>query len=399
MLYDIVVVGGGVVGLATALRLKESKPALKIALLEKENGLARHQTGNNSGVIHSGLYYKPGSLKAQNCINGYAQLLDFCNKEEIPYELCGKIVVATRQDELERLENLYQRGLQNGLSEIKKIGASEIKDYEPYASGIAGIWVPYTGIVDFKEVCRKYAEIFQNRYEGEIFLNQKVKNIIKKDNTCEVVTADKTYQTRLVINTAGLHSDAIALLNQKIDVRIIPFRGEYYEVKKDKHYMVKNLIYPVPDPAFPFLGVHFTRRITGEIEAGPNAVFAFKKEGYKKTDFNAKEFFGALTWPGFQKVMMKYWKMGLGEYYRSYNKNAFTKALQRLMPDIQKDDLATGGAGVRAQACTREGNLIDDFLIFEDTAIINVLNAPSPAATASLSIGKTISEMAIKKLS
>ncbi|MDP4207421.1 MAG: L-2-hydroxyglutarate oxidase [Bacteroidota bacterium] len=399
MQYDIVIIGGGVVGLATAYKLKETKPELSIALLEKENELAKHQTGNNSGVIHSGIYYKPGSLKAKNCINGYKLLLDFCDREKILYELCGKIIVATREDELERLEALYERGLQNGLTEIKKISAAEIKEYEPHANGIAGIWVPYTGIIDYKDVCEKYAELFTNKYKGDIFLNQKVIDIKPNTGNCTIITKDKTFNAKLVINTAGLHSDQIALLTRKIDVRIIPFRGEYYEVKKEKHNLVKNLIYPVPDPAFPFLGVHFTRRLKGGIEAGPNAVFAFKKEGYKKTDINLKEMSSALSWPGFQKVMWKYWQMGMGEYYRSFNKSAFTKALQRLLPDINKADLIPGGAGVRAQACTRDGALIDDFLIYEDPQIINVLNAPSPAATASLSIGTTISEMAISRFS
>lgn len=397
MLYDITIIGAGIVGLATAYRLKESNPNLKIVLLEKENGLAQHQTGNNSGVIHSGIYYKPGSLKAQNCISGYKQLLDFCNKEGIPYELCGKIIVATRNDELERLENLYQRGIQNGLTEIKKISGDEIKNYEPYAAGIAGIWVPYTGIIDYKDVCQKFAEIFVDRFQGEIQLNQKVTGIKTVNQSCEVLTKDKTYQTKLVINTAGLYSDEIARLTRKTEVKIIPFRGEYYEVKPEQHHLVKNLIYPVPDPAFPFLGVHFTRRLKGGIEAGPNAVFAFRKEGYKKSDIKMNELFGAFAWPGFQKVMWKYWKMGLGEYYRSFNKNAFTKALQRLLPEIQRNDLIPGGSGVRAQACTRDGSLIDDFLIYDDQHVINILNAPSPAATASLSIGKTISEMALKR--
>jgi L-2-hydroxyglutarate oxidase len=396
MQYDVVIIGGGIVGLATAFKLKESKPELKVALLEKENGLAKHQTGNNSGVIHSGLYYKPGSLKAQNCINGYKLLLEFCNKEGIPYELCGKIVVATEENELPRLENLYQRGIQNGLTEIRKITPEEIRKYEPHASGIAGIWVPYTGIIDFKDVCAKYSEIFTSRYGGEIYLNHKVVDIKIESNGCQVVTNNETFRSKLVINTAGLYSDKIARMTRKIDVRIIPFRGEYYEIKKDKHYLVKNLIYPVPDPAFPFLGVHYTRRLKGGIEAGPNAVFALKKEGYKKTDIKISELLQSLSWPGFQKVMLKYWKMGIGEYYRSFNKNAFTHALRKLLPEIQKSDLKPGGSGVRAQACTREGSLIDDFLIYNDPNIINVLNAPSPAATASLSIGSTISKMALE---
>ncbi len=397
MQYDIIIIGGGIVGLATAYKIKEARPDLKIALLEKENGLAKHQTGNNSGVIHSGIYYKPGSLKATNCITGYYELLKFCNAENIPYELCGKIIVATHEEELPRLEDLYQRGIQNGLTEIRKINATEIKEFEPYANGIAGIWVPYTGIIDYRDVCDKYADIFVNRYQGDIFLEQKVIDINTANNSCEVITTNKTHQTRLVINTAGLYSDKIAQLTRNIDVRIIPFRGEYFGLRKEKHYLVKNLIYPVPDPAFPFLGVHFTRRLKGGIEAGPNAVFAFKKEGYKKTDFSLMESFESLSWPGFQKVMWKYWQTGLGEYYRSFNKCAFTKSLQRLLPQVKKNDLIAGGAGVRAQACTREGALIDDFLIFEDHHIINVLNAPSPAATASLAIGKTISGMALNR--
>lgn len=398
MEYDVIIIGGGIVGLATAFKLKESKPLLKILLLEKENGLAKHQTGNNSGVIHSGIYYKPDSLKAKNCINGYKQLLDFCQKEEIKYELCGKIIVATHKDELTRLNDLYDRGIQNGLNKIKKITESEIKDFEPYANGIAGISVPYTGIVDYKEVCKKYADIFVNRYQGEIVLNAKVNDIKILSTISEVSTPTGTYKSKFVINTAGLFADKIALLTQKIDVRIIPFRGEYYEIRPEKHNLVKNLIYPVPDPAFPFLGVHFTRRIGGGIEAGPNAVFAFRKEGYKKSDINISELFSSLAWPGFQQVMLKYWKMGFGEYYRSYNKIAFTKSLQRLLPVIERSDLIPGGAGVRAQACTRDGKLIDDFLIYENKNVINVLNAPSPAATASLSIGNTIANMVINKL-
>jgi L-2-hydroxyglutarate oxidase len=398
MFYDIVIIGGGIVGLATAFRLKESRPSLSIALLEKENRLAKHQSGNNSGVIHSGIYYKPGTLKALNCINGYKQLLAFCNKENIPYELCGKIIVATREDELERLENLYQRGIQNGLTEIKRISGPEIKNYEPYATGIAGIWVPYTGIIDYLEVCKILSEKFIN-LKGEILLNQKVIGIKTTPQICSVITINNVYQTKLVINTAGLYSDQIAELTRNTDVKIIPFRGEYYEIKKDKHYLVKNLIYPVPDPSFPFLGAHFTRRLKGGIEAGPNAVFAFRKEGYKKTNFKLTEFYDSVAWPGFQKVMVKYWKMGFSEYYRSFNKSAFTKALQRLLPDIKKNDLTSGGSGVRAQACTKEGNLIDDFLIYDDQFVINVLNTPSPAATASLSIGKTISDMALKRFS
>lgn len=398
MSYDVIIIGGGIVGLATALKIKESAPSLKIALLEKENAIAKHQTGNNSGVIHSGIYYKPGSLKAQNCIKGYQALLDFCKNEEIKFELCGKIIVATREDELGRLNDLYERGIENGLLNIQKLNDSEIRKFEPFANGIAGIAVPYTGIVDYKAVSRKYADIFVNRYHGEVILNAKVENIKLHASSCEVKTSTGVYKTKYIINTAGLYADQIARLTQKINVRIIPFRGEYYEVCPDKHHTVKNLIYPVPDPAFPFLGVHFTRRIGGGIEAGPNAVFAFRKEGYKKSDISMSELFGSLAWPGFQKVMWKYWKVGIGEYYRSYNKVAFTKALQRLLPTIERSDLLPGGAGVRAQACTKEGKLIDDFLIYENQNVINVLNAPSPAATASLAIGESIATMLEKKM-
>ncbi len=397
MMYDIVVVGGGIVGLATALRLKKHKPELKVLLLEKEKQLAKHQTGNNSGVIHSGIYYKPGSLKATNCINGYNDLLDFCREHEVKFDLCGKIIVATNESELPALQNIYDRGIQNGLTDIRKITQAEIKEHEPHCSGISGIWVPYTGIIDYTDVSYKYGEVFQ-KLGGEIHMGEKVVDIRPQSSQTEVVTDKQTYQTQLVINCAGLYSDKIAALTHKnINVRIIPFRGEYYEIKKEKEYLVKGLIYPVPDPNFPFLGVHFTRMVKGGVEAGPNAVFAFKREGYKKTDFNWSEFSESMAWPGFRKVAAKYWKTGLGEYYRSFSKAAFTKALQKLIPEIQEDDLVTGAAGVRAQACDRTGGLIDDFMILEDKHVINVCNAPSPAATSSLSIGKTVAGMALQR--
>jgi (S)-2-hydroxyglutarate dehydrogenase len=397
MKYDVVIIGGGIVGLATALKLKESKASLKIALLEKENKLAKHQTGNNSGVIHSGIYYKPGSLKAINCISGYHQLIEFCNKNEIKYDLCGKIIVATDDKELPALENIYARGIENGLKGIKKINREEIFAYEPHCAGIAGIFVPQTGIIDYTEVSLKYADLFKN-LGGEIVLGEEVIGMKSKNGISEIQTNKTSYTTSLVVNCGGLFSDRIAAINgKKIDVKIVPFRGEYYEIRKEKQCLVKNLIYPVPDPNFPFLGVHFTRMIHGGVEAGPNAVFAFKREGYKKTDFSLKDFTESISWPGFRKVAMKYWKTGLGEYYRSFSKAAFTKALQRLIPEIEENDLVPGGTGVRAQACDRTGGLIDDFMIVEDENIINVCNAPSPAATSSLSIGKSISELALKR--
>jgi L-2-hydroxyglutarate oxidase len=370
---------------------------LKIVLIEKEEKLAKHQTGNNSGVIHSGIYYKPGSLKAINCISGYHQLIEFCNKHEVKYELCGKVIVATDEKELPALENIYNRGIENGLKGLKKIKRQEIFAYEPHCAGIAGIFVPQTGIIDYTEVSLKYAELFK-KSGGEIVLGEEVTGMNTKDGLSEVVGNKNTYPTRLVINCGGLFSDRLAAINgKKIDVRIVPFRGEYYEIAQNKQYLVKNLIYPVPDPNFPFLGVHFTRMVHGGIEAGPNAVFAFKREGYKKTDFSLRDFTNSITWPGFRKVAMKYWKTGLGEYYRSFSKTAFTKALQRLIPEIQEEDLVPGGAGVRAQACDRTGGLIDDFMILEDQHIINVCNAPSPAATSSLAIGKTVSDLALKR--
>ncbi len=398
MIYDITIIGGGIVGLATALKLKEANPELKIVLIEKETSLAQHQTGHNSGVIHSGIYYKPGSLKAKNCRRGYQLLIEFCKTHNIKYELCGKLIVATTPEELPRLEELYNRGQQNGLVNIKKITANEIKNYEPQVTGLAALWVPYTGIIDYTEVCQKYADIFTNQYSGEIKLNTKVLGIKKQIDTLKLTTNQGDFVSKLIINTAGLQSDDLAKLNKRIDVKIIPFRGEYYEIAQEKRHLVNNLIYPVPDPTFPFLGVHFTRRLNGAVEAGPNAVFAFRKEGYKKTDFHLGELFSSLLWPGFLKVMFKYWSMGLGEFYRSYNKSAFTKALQRLLPTIEKKDLVPGGSGVRAQACAKDGKLIDDFLIYEDDKIINVLNTPSPAATASLAIGETIAQMVIKKI-
>ncbi|CAG5009146.1 L-2-hydroxyglutarate dehydrogenase [Dyadobacter sp. CECT 9275] len=399
-MYDIVVIGGGIVGLATALRLKEQKPSLKLLLLEKENGVARHQTGHNSGVIHSGLYYKPGSLKATNCIRGYQMLIDFCNREGVPYDLCGKVVVATSEEQRPLLRNLYERGMQNGLVNNRMISQAEIKEIEPHVNGLEGIWVPYTGIIDYTAVSEKYADCLR-KLEGEIRFGQKVTDIKNRNTHSEVVTANgSVFETRLVVNCAGLYSDKIAQLTQaeNIKVQIIPFRGEYYKIRPEKHHLVRNLIYPVPDPNFPFLGVHFTRMIEGGVEAGPNAVFAFKREGYKKTDINFPELLEALAWPGFRKVAAKYWRTGMGEYYRSFSKAAFTKALQELIPEIESTDLIPGGAGVRAQACDYDGGLLDDFSIIENKGAINVCNAPSPAATSSLSIGQTVSERVLARI-
>jgi L-2-hydroxyglutarate oxidase len=329
-------------------------------------------------------------------MRGYHQLITFCQEQTIPFELCGKIIVATNESEKLLLQNLFVRGEQNGLKNLKKLSAGELKEYEPHVNGIEGIFVPQTGIVDYKLVAEKYGEVL--RKQGvEIHLGEKVVNISTEKSTT-VITDKSSYTTELVINCAGLYSDKVARLTvQNLNVKIIPFRGEYYKLRKEKEYLVKSLIYPVPDPNFPFLGVHFTRMAKGGVEAGPNAVLAFQREGYKKSDVNLKELAETLAWPGFQKVAAKYWRTGFGEMYRSFSKAAFTKALQKLIPEIQQEDLVEGGAGVRAQACDREGGLVDDFLILEGKNVINVCNAPSPAATSSLAIGETVSGLALKR--
>ncbi|MGI9542028.1 MAG: L-2-hydroxyglutarate oxidase [Cyclobacteriaceae bacterium] len=397
MTYDISIVGGGIVGLATAYQVSLANPKLKVLLLEKEASLAQHQTGNNSGVIHSGLYYKPGSLKATNCRHGYQQLLDFCDRENVPYDLCGKIVVATSQAEIPLLENLYQRGLANGLTGLQKLEQDELKEYEPHVNGLQGIFVPQTGIINFIKVAEKYGE--KARAQGvEIQLSQKVIKLVDQKNMMVIETETGQYPTKLVINCGGLYSDKLARMTQHDpEVKIVPFRGEYYELVPEKEYLVKNLIYPVPDPNFPFLGVHFTRMIEGGVEAGPNAVLAFSREGYKKTDIRLGELAETLLWPGFRKIALKYWKTGMGEMYRSFSKKAFTRALQKLIPEIQASDLVAGGAGVRAQASHRNGSLLDDFMILEKANSINVCNAPSPGATSSLSVGKSIADLAMKR--
>lgn len=398
MIYDITIIGGGIIGLATGLKIKQQNPELTIALLEKENDLASHQSGNNSGVIHSGLYYKPGSLKAKNCIQGYNDLIQFCEKESIPFEITGKVVVATKQEQIPLLKGLLERGLQNGLKGSRQISIEELKEFEPYCSGVAALHIPQTGIVDFKKVALAYGKAFQ-ALDGELFLKHKVLDISTKSDINYISTSGRDFVSKLVINCAGLYADKVAELigNGPGQVKILPFRGEYFKIKKEREYLVKNLIYPVPDPNFPFLGVHFTRMMKGGVEAGPNAVLAFKREGYKRRDFDFSEFKEIISWPGLHKVAAKYWRTGMGEFYRSFSKRAFTNALKQLIPDIQESDLVEGGAGVRAQACDRTGGLLDDFFITENSHFIHVLNAPSPAATSSLSIGGTVADLALKR--
>ena len=398
MKSDIVVIGAGIVGLATAYHLQKASPQSSIVVIDKESQVSAHQTGHNSGVIHSGLYYKPGSLKAINCIRGYHLLLEFCRQYEVPFEICGKVVVATSPEEVPYLDKLFERGLANGLTGIRKIGLAELKEKEPYAAGVSAIYVPQTGIIDYAKVCKRLAEQLE-KGNCRILLNQKVENLVLKQHQNMVITSKQEIETGLVINCAGLYSDRIArLTHPELQIKIIPFRGEYYKLKEERKHLVKNLIYPVPDPNFPFLGVHFTRMIEGGVEAGPNAVLAFAREGYTKSDINLTELVDSLLWPGFQKVARKYWRTGMGEMYRSFSKSAFTKALQKLMPEIQMDDLVPGGSGVRAQACDKDGGLLDDFQILETGSVINVVNAPSPAATSSLAIGEAITKLALQKL-
>ncbi len=394
----MIIVGGGILGLATALRIMQARPGIRLTLIEKEKGLAQHQTGHNSGVIHSGLYYKPGSLKAVNCRNGYSQLLKFCREENISHEICGKIVVATSEKELPRLEELYRRGVANGLVGIKFLQAAEIREIEPHCYGLRGLFVPQTGIVDYSAVARKYTEKL-TEMGAEIVLGEVVVDIKRSDRQVEVIGTSRTWTSRAAVVCAGLQSDRLARMTElDLPLRILPFRGEYYKLKPSAQSLVRHLIYPVPDPAFPFLGVHFTRMIGGGVECGPNAVFAFGREAYRKTDFNLHDTWEALTWPGFHKVAIKYWRNGLEEYYRSISKQAFVKALQKLIPEIQADQLDVGGAGIRAQACDRQGNLLDDFDFRVDGNLIHVCNAPSPAATASLAIGQTIADRVLALL-
>jgi len=396
---DVAIVGGGIVGLSTAYQILTERPQTKLILLEKESQVGQHQTGHNSGVIHSGIYYKAGSLKAQNCINGYQMLIDFAKKNDIPYDLCGKLIVATNDKEKEQIQLLLKRGQENNLDGLKILNREEIKEIEPYVEGLEAIYVPQTGIIDYGLVCQKLKENIE-KLGGKVKTGFSVQNLFE-NQTGVVIHSSKRSQieAKVAINCGGLYSDRLAKGSMKnIDTKIIPFRGEYFKLKETSKYLVKNLIYPVPDPNFPFLGVHFTRMINGDVEAGPNAVLAFKREGYKKTDFNVFDLSEILAWPGFQKVALKYWQTGLGELYRSYSKKAFTRALQKLVPSIKKSDLEAAPAGVRAQASSKDGGLLDDFKIEQKNNIIHVLNAPSPAATSSLSIGKTIAELALQKI-
>ena len=394
--FDIAIVGAGIVGLATAMDLATRRPDLRLVVLEKENTVAAHQTGNNSGVIHAGLYYKPGSLKAQMVVEGARRMVAFCQEHELPYELCGKVVVATSEEELPRLEELHRRGTANGVAGLTKITAEGIAEREPHAAGIEGLWSPNTGIVDYMAVSLKYAEIVAEN-GGEVRLNTKVIGISQTPDGLVLQTTGQDIHTQTLINCAGLQSDTIAsMMGSTHGLRIVPFRGEYYKLAPKSQGLVRGLIYPVPDPRFPFLGVHYTKKIDGSVEAGPNAVLAFAREGYGKTDFSLGHVLGLLAFPGFWVMAAKFWRMGFGEMYRSWNKRAFVDALRTLLPELGMDDIAAGGAGIRAQAMDSKGRLLDDFSFVDSPRAIHVLNAPSPAATASIVIGEAIVTKALE---
>jgi L-2-hydroxyglutarate oxidase len=389
MMYDFAIVGGGIVGLATGLFIGKKFPSAQIIILEKESQLAYHQTGHNSGVIHSGVYYKPGSFKAKFTKAGNQSMVEFCQTHDIPYDVCGKVIVATQEKEFPRLENLFKRGLENNLS-VTKLSPEEVREIEPHVNCLGGIKVPTAGIVNYKKVCQKYGELIQLQ-GGEIRLNTQVTKIIKTNQGYILETNQAPVNTKFLINCAGLQSDRVARLGGvNPEAKIVPFRGEYYELKPEKRYLVKNLIYPVPNPDFPFLGVHFTRMIDGSIHAGPNAVLSLKREGYGKTDFDFKDFAEVITYPGFWKLAAKHADEGIQEIIRSFSKAAFVRSLQALIPEVTADDILPNPAGIRAQALKNNGQLVEDFLIIGDDQAMHVCNAPSPAATASLEIGRAI---------
>jgi L-2-hydroxyglutarate oxidase len=394
--YDIVVVGGGIVGLASAYKIALNHPEVSIAVLEKEKQLATHQTGHNSGVIHSGLYYKPGSNKAKTCAAGRRELIDFAKKHNISYEICGKIIVATQEKELPSLERVYKNGLENEIEGIEKIGSHQINEIEPFCRGIAGIRVPCTGIIDFTEVAEKLADLIETKGKNnKVLVSHEVLIFDKHDYFTNVVTNNGTLAARYIINCAGLQCDRVAkMANVDAKIQIVPFRGDYYDLTEAAKEKVKNLIYPVPDPKLPFLGVHFTRRIDGSVECGPNAVFSFKREGYGKTDFSLKDSWESLSYRGTWKLFRRHFIYGLGEYARAFSRKLFLRQLRRLIPSLQADDIKPGNTGVRAQAVDPKGEPIDDFRIEKRGGYIHVLNAPSPAATASLAIGDYINRIA-----
>jgi L-2-hydroxyglutarate oxidase LhgO len=392
--YDALVIGGGIVGLAFAREAQRRFPRLRFAVLEKESGVGRHQTGHNSGVIHSGIYYKPGSLKARLCVTGAAEMVAFCLEHAIPHEVCGKVIVATNDEQGMRLQTLQERAVANGLAGVRLLRAEELREFEPHAQGRAALHVPSTGITDYLVVAEKYAELFQAA-GGAVHAGARALAIRAIDGGLTVETPQGAFHSKSLVNCAGLFSDRISkMAGVDPGVHIIPFRGEYFDLVPERKHLVRNLIYPVPDPRFPFLGIHFTRRVTGTIDAGPNAVLAFKREGYTRRNISWADSLEALAFPGFWRMARRYWKSGVDEQYRSLRKPAFVRTLQTLVPEIQDRDLVPGGSGVRAQAIAHDGSLVDDFLFVPARNMLHVYNVPSPAATASLAIARTLVETA-----
>lgn len=396
--YDVLIIGGGVVGLGVGLEVTQQFPRKRLLLIEKEGRVAQHQSGHNSGVIHSGVYYKPGSMKARLCVSGAAAMVEFCRQHGVPNKVCGKVIVATKEEELPRLEELRRRGEANGLTGLRMISPEELREIEPCAKGLRALVVPSTGVTDYAQVCEKYVDLIVAN-GGSVLTGAAATTIRKSGNEIVVETPRGTFATDALINCAGLHSDRISrMAGDEPSVMIIPFRGEYYVLVPDRASLVKALIYPVPDPRFPFLGVHFTRRVSGKVDAGPNAVLALAREGYRHTDVCIRDLASFTAFTGFWKMAKQNWRKGLDEWYRSLSKPAFIRALQCLVPDISESDMVVGGAGVRAQALRPDGSLVDDFHFVQSRKVLHVLNVPSPAATASLAIGKMIVDTAAANL-
>jgi (S)-2-hydroxyglutarate dehydrogenase len=392
--FDVVVIGGGIVGLATALQFGRAFPRLRLLLVEKEDRVARHQSGHNSGVIHSGIYYKPGSLKARLCVEGAAAMVEFCREHEIPVQVCGKLIVATKAEEVPRLKSLFERGQANGIGGLKLLSVEQAREIEPHCGGVAWLHVPGTGITDYVAVCEKYAQLIASQ-GGIVTTGTKVTGMRRSNGEVTVETSWGSFATKYAINCAGLHSDRLSrMAGEKTDVKIVPFRGEYYDLTPEREHLVRGLIYPVPDLRFPFLGVHFTRRVQGGVDAGPNAVLALKREGYRRTDFSLRDIVDTLMYSGFWNMARRYWRSGTGEIYRSLHKPAMVRAMQALLPEITASDIVADGSGVRATAVGRDGSLVDDFQFKCSQNILHVWNVVSPAATASLPIGREIVRMA-----
>jgi len=396
--YNVIIIGAGAVGLGVALEITCRFPHQQLLVLEKEERVARHQSGHNSGVIHSGVYYKPGSLKARLCVPGAAAMLEFCREHGVPNQVCGKVIVATQQEELPRLEELKKRGEANGLTGLRLIDSGELRDLEPHAAGLQALLVPSTGVTDYAAVCEKYAELI-TRQGATVLCSAPAQAIKRSADGMVVETPQGVFSANALINCAGLHSDRICrMAGDDPGVMIVPFRGEYYDLVPERASLARALIYPVPDPRFPFLGVHFTRRISGKVDAGPNAILALAREGYRHRDINLRDLASSFSFPGFWRMARRHWRSGVDEWHRSLSKTAFVHALQRLVPEVKEEDLVPGGSGVRAQAVTPDGALVDDFRFVPSGKVLHVLNVPSPAATASLTIGKAIVDMAAESL-